>query len=151
LHNAYSALQELNEHGINVVQHIQGPKSFNDACKTLERWVLERQIIHDGNPVLAWAVCNATVRRDANDNIMPNKAGTREGKIDPLVALCMAITGSLTTEKRPDWWDTSPPFYFGERGRTGYDYSPGADNGDPNEVGSPAWERRRERAYYDQY
>jgi phage terminase large subunit-like protein len=110
-HNALQALMELKEGGLNVVAHNQGTVSMNDPCKTLERWVLSREITHDGNPVLAWAVENCAVRRDRQGNIAPDKGGTTDGKIDPLVALVMAIGGAITTEKKPDYGDT-PPFDF---------------------------------------
>jgi phage terminase large subunit-like protein len=107
-HNALQSLLELKEAGINVVDHQQGTVSMNDPCKSFECLVLARELIHDGNPVLTWAIGNCPVRRDRQGNIAPDKGGTAEGKIDPLVALVMAISGAISTPPEKELSDKPP-------------------------------------------
>jgi len=66
------------------------------------------KIIHDGDPVLAWAIGNTTGKYDAKDNVYPRKEGDAN-KIDPVVSLIFAIGRAMT---RPDG-DTGPFFSFG--------------------------------------
>jgi phage terminase large subunit-like protein len=41
--------------------------------------------MHDGNPVLTWALSNAVTKADANENIMLDKSKSTE-RIDPAAA-----------------------------------------------------------------
>jgi phage terminase large subunit-like protein len=52
--------------------------------------VLQGQIEHDGNPVLAWCLDNVMAEEDAAGNIKPSKKKSRE-KIDGAVALIMGL------------------------------------------------------------
>jgi phage terminase large subunit-like protein len=64
--------------------------NFSEPMKTLEALVLQRKLIHDGDPVLAWMVSNVVAHLDAKDNIYPRKERP-ENKIDGIVALIMAL------------------------------------------------------------
>jgi len=52
--------------------------------------VRQGKIWHDGDPILRWALSNVTLRTDPAGNIKPDKQKSG-GKIDPIVALVMAI------------------------------------------------------------
>lgn len=52
------------------------------------------EIVHDGNPCMAWCVGNVVVDKDPNGNIKPNKQKSSE-KIDGVAATIDAIAGHL--------------------------------------------------------
>ena len=69
--------------------------NFSEPMKTLEALVLQRKLIHDGDPVLGWMVSNVVAHLDAKDNIYPRKERP-ENKIDGIVALIMALSRAIT-------------------------------------------------------
>ena len=72
------------EHGLSMVK-------MSEPTKALEAAVLERRLLHQGNPVLRWMASNAVEYRDANDNVKLLKHRSA-GRIDGIVALIMAIS-----------------------------------------------------------
>jgi phage terminase large subunit-like protein len=56
----------------------------------MERLVLSKEIAHDGNPLLRWAMSNVVLKIDAAGNSKPDKAHSKE-RIDPVVASLMAL------------------------------------------------------------
>lgn len=96
--NAMQLLMQMEqEDGIPVVEIRQGFATLSPASKELERLVVSRELRHQGNPLLRWAAENVMVRRDENDNIRPVKS-QETGRIDPLVALIIAIAARQQTE-----------------------------------------------------
>lgn len=73
-----------------MVDHGQGFASMSSPMKRVEEKVMRKQLRHNGNPVLAWAVGNVHRDEDAAENIKPNKNRSK-GRIDPAVAAIMAI------------------------------------------------------------
>jgi phage terminase large subunit-like protein len=92
--NALSTVNELREEGVNMVQFIQGPKSYHPAMQELERHYLSGRFAHGNDPVLNWNASNIVAREDANMNKAPDKKRAAE-KIDDMCALLMA-TGHAT-------------------------------------------------------
>lgn len=77
---------KLIDRGHTVINIIQGPKTLSEPTKDFRCKVYERKIIHDGNPILSWAMSNAIVDVvDRNENIMLNKQKSRQ-RIDPIAA-----------------------------------------------------------------
>ncbi|WP_075795206.1 terminase large subunit [Massilia putida] len=68
--------------------------NFSEPMKTLEALVLQKKLVHDGDPVLAWMASNVVAHLDAKDNIYPRKERP-ENKIDGIVALIMAISRAI--------------------------------------------------------
>ena len=68
--------------------------NFSEPMKTLEALVLQKKLVHDGDPVLAWMVSNVVAHLDAKDNIYPRKERA-ENKIDGIVALIMALSRAI--------------------------------------------------------
>ena len=75
--------------GLRVLGWGQGYKDMAPAIDALEISVVERNLVHDGNPVMTWAVANAVASMDPSGNrkLDKDKAIFR---IDPAVALAMA-------------------------------------------------------------
>ena len=69
--------------------------NFSEPMKTLEALVLQKKLVHDGDPVLGWMTSNVVAHLDAKDNIYPRKERP-ENKIDGVVALIMALSRAMT-------------------------------------------------------
>ena len=69
--------------------------NFSEPMKTLEALVLQKKLVHDGDPVLGWMTSNVVAHLDAKDNIYPRKERP-ENKIDGVVALIMALSRAIT-------------------------------------------------------
>lgn len=94
---AEAVRQALEAEGVVMVGHGQGFKDQNGPTKELLKLVLSRKLRHDGDPVLRWAISNLTVEQDAAGNLKPSKRKSSE-KIDPVVALIMALAGGVSHE-----------------------------------------------------
>jgi phage terminase large subunit-like protein len=83
--------------GLPMVEVRPTVLNFSEPMKTLEALVLQRKLIHDGDPVLAWMASNVVAHLDAKDNIYPRKERA-ENKIDGIVALIMALSRAIKQE-----------------------------------------------------
>jgi phage terminase large subunit-like protein len=76
--NATQIATNLGERGVTMVETIQGTKTMNEPSKEFEAQVRAHRINHGGNPVLRWNASNVSVKRDHNDNLMPDKERSTE-------------------------------------------------------------------------
>ena len=74
---------------------------LNPPCQQLELLISNKQIKHDDNPLLNWCFGNVVVIKDKQDRLFPAKKRSR-GRIDPVVALLMAIGVSMGDEPEVD-------------------------------------------------
>jgi phage terminase large subunit-like protein len=81
---------EARSGALRMVPWGQGFKDISPAVDALEVSVIERKLIHDGNPVATWNISNAMVVSDPAGNRKLDKSRTRF-RIDFAVALAMAI------------------------------------------------------------
>lgn len=88
--NASDLCNRLVENGAPMVEFRQGPKSYHPAMQELERLYLSKKLEHAADPVLTWNASNLVARRDANNNMAPDKQKSFE-KIDDIVALLMGL------------------------------------------------------------
>lgn len=95
--NATQFAIELQKRGYTVVEVTQGIRTLSEPTKHFREVVLNGQVIHDGSPVLNWAMANAVTREDHNGNIMLDKAKSRE-RIDPVAALMNAHARAMHYE-----------------------------------------------------
>jgi len=96
-HNATMLTTALQDEGLPVVEYGPTVLNFSEPMKQIEALTLNGQILHDGDPVMEWAVSNVTAKVDRKDNVFPTKERP-ENKIDPFVALCMAMGVCMNTE-----------------------------------------------------
>lgn len=68
--------------------------NFSEPMKILEALVLQKKLVHDGDPVLTWMASNVVAHLDVKDNIYPRKERP-ENKIDGIVALIMALSRAI--------------------------------------------------------
>lgn len=92
-------VQKLQDMGLEVVSFGQGYATMSPATKTYERLVLRKELVHDNNPVLRWAMGNVTLEQDASGNIKPSKKRSIE-RIDPAVSSVMAVEIAIGTEEQ---------------------------------------------------
>lgn len=88
--NATQLATQLSGDGLTLVEMRQGPRTLSEPSKEFEKLVVARKVRHGGHPVMRWMVSNAVIRRDANDNIAPDKRSA-SGKIDGVVSTIMAL------------------------------------------------------------
>ena len=85
--------------GLPMMEFRQGYKSMNEPSKELEKLIIQRRLVHFGNPVMRWMASNAQVKEDPAGNIKPVKAQKDSPKkIDGIVALTMAVGLSMTVK-----------------------------------------------------
>ncbi len=90
-------MSSLVDEGEEVVEIRQGARTLSEPTKDFRDMVLARRVIHDNNPVLAWAISNAIADKvDKNENIQLNKSKSK-GRIDPIAALINAHVRCMVT------------------------------------------------------
>ena len=78
---------DLIKDGYEVVNIVQGIKTLSEPTKDFRNQVYDKKVIHDGNPVISWAIGNAIVDIvDRNMNILLSKSKSRE-RIDPIASI----------------------------------------------------------------
>jgi len=90
----------LNDFGIDVYPFTQSCKKYNEPFNELLAAIAERRIMHDGGSLLSWAMCNMVLLEDAAGYRMPSKRKSKT-KIDPAVAVIMAVSECLFAERKP--------------------------------------------------
>ena len=93
-------VRNLADEGMNVVEFGQGFLSMGPAAAEFTRKLLARELQHGGDPVADWCASNVTVRTDPAGNQKPDKERSIE-RIDPIVALIMAVGRSMVEEESP--------------------------------------------------
>ncbi len=88
--NAYDLTNRLMNAGAPMIEYRQGPKSYNEPMRELERHIRAGTLDHGGHPVLAWMASNLVARRDANENMAPDRKNSQD-KIDGIVAALMGL------------------------------------------------------------
>lgn len=81
--------------GLPMVEVRPTVLNFSEPMKSLEALVLQKKLIHDGDPVMGWMASNVVAHLDAKDNIYPRKERP-ENKIDGIVALIMGLSRAIT-------------------------------------------------------
>lgn len=81
---------DLADEGATVVEIVQGIKTLSEPTKDFRDMVHAVRVVHDGNPVISWALGNAIADEvDRNKNIILNKKKSRQ-RIDPAAAIMNA-------------------------------------------------------------
>ncbi len=94
---AWGVFPALEKEGVPVVEYRNTVLMMSEPMKQLDALIRSGRIVHDGDPVLAWAIGNVTAKMDKKDNVFPNKE-TPANKIDPVVGILMALGRAMTNE-----------------------------------------------------
>ena len=86
--------QDLTDDGFLMVGFGQGFGSMSAPTKELMTLVLNKRLVHGGNPVLRWNADNVVVRTDPAGNIKMDKSKSTN-KIDGMYALVMALDRAI--------------------------------------------------------
>jgi len=87
----------LQNSGYTVVIIPMVTKHLSPAMKFIDGLIKSERIHHDGDPIAAWGLSNVQNKPDANDNWFPRR-GSRKKKIDPAVALTLAMVRAMVAE-----------------------------------------------------
>lgn len=93
--------------GLKLIDWGQGYASMAPAVDAFERSVLERRLLHPGNPVLTWNIANAVVAQDPAGNRKLDKSKARF-RIDAAVSTAMAL--GLKGRERDNMTVTTSPW-----------------------------------------
>ena len=101
--NAQQLATQLSEQdGFTMVEMRQGVRTLSEPSKEFEKLIMAKKFRHGGHPVMRWMVSNVTIRRDANENIAPDKEHAA-GKIDGVVSTIMGLGRALLHPARVRW------------------------------------------------
>jgi phage terminase large subunit-like protein len=92
--NARHLAQRLEERGLNVIEIPQSIRHLSIPTKSFREAVYEKKVVHDDNPVLNWAVSNAVVKMDDQENIMISKKASKN-RIDPIASVINAFARAM--------------------------------------------------------
>jgi phage terminase large subunit-like protein len=102
---AWGVFPALVKEGVPIVEYRNTVLTMSEPMKQLDALIRDGRIIHNGDPVLAWAISNVTAKMDKKDNVFPNKENPNN-KIDPVVGAIMALGRAMLKEESP----TTPIF-----------------------------------------
>jgi phage terminase large subunit-like protein len=77
-----------------LIQFGQGYASLSAPSKELEKMIINGEIAHGGNPVLAWMASNVVIESDAAGNVKPSKEKSTE-RIDGILGVVMGLSRAL--------------------------------------------------------
>jgi len=97
---AWGVFPALVKEGVPIVEYRNTVLSMSEPMKQLDAWIRDGSIVHNGDPVLAWAISNVTAKLDKKDNVFPNKENPNN-KIDPVVAAIMAVGRAMLKDESP--------------------------------------------------
>lgn len=92
---AWGVFPALEREGLPVVEYRNTVLTMSEPMKELDALIRSGRIIHNGDPVLSWAIANTTGKYDKKDNVFPNKESAAN-KIDPVVGTLMALGRAMT-------------------------------------------------------
>jgi len=90
---------------IEMVKFAQNVGNFSEPMKRLDTLIRQGKVKHNGSPLLRWCLSNVVAKRDHNDNVFPRKSHERL-KIDPIVALIMALAGWIQDGDKTSVYET---------------------------------------------
>lgn len=90
--NATYVATDQAKKGRKCVEIRQGRQTLSEPTKLFRTMIAQRKVVHDGSPLLTWALANAKETHDNNENIMLSKENKDDTqRIDPLAALINAM------------------------------------------------------------
>jgi phage terminase large subunit-like protein len=106
--NASQFAQNLDKAGFDPVEIPQSIKHLGEPTKRFREEVYKGNVIHENDPLLAWAIGNAITKQDDQENIMLSKKRSRN-RIDPIAAVINAFARAMV-QKRESIYKTRGAF-----------------------------------------
>lgn len=94
--NATETAQRLSNK-IEMVKIAMNVANFSEPMKKLDALMRSGKVRHVGSPLMRWCLGNVVAKEDHNGNVFPRKSHEKL-KIDPVVAVLMALAGWLQEE-----------------------------------------------------
>ena len=82
---------KLVEEGLPMVEIRQAPMFYTQPLIQVENLVLERKLVHEGNPLMTWMIGNVVVTTSRISGLKHPSKSREENKIDGPVAGLMAL------------------------------------------------------------
>ncbi len=92
---------DLAKTGAKMVEYRMTVQNMSEPMKQLDALIRSGGIKHSADPVATWSLANVVAKTDAKDNVYPRKA-REENKIDPTVALIMALGRAILSEPKKE-------------------------------------------------
>jgi phage terminase large subunit-like protein len=86
------------QEGIKIMPFGQEPRSMHPAIEKFEGWLKNKEVMHDGNPVMTFCISNAVVKEVDDYRRLSKSLST--GRIDGAVSSVMAC-GVADVNKEP--------------------------------------------------
>lgn len=102
--NATETAQKLADK-IEMVKIAMNVANFSEPMKKLDAAIRKGQVRHNGSPLLRWCLGNVVAKEDHNGNVFPRKSHP-DLKIDPIVAILMAMAGWVADSEGPSIYET---------------------------------------------
>lgn len=102
--NATETAQKLSNK-IEMVKIAMNVANLSEPMKKLDALMRAGKIRHNGSPLLRWCLGNVVAKEDHNGNVFPRKSHVKL-KIDPIIAILMALAGHLQDEEVESVYET---------------------------------------------
>lgn len=102
--NATETAQKLSSK-IEMVKVAMNVANFSEPMKKLDALIRSGKVRHNGSPLLRWCIGNVVAKEDHNGNVFPRKSHVKL-KIDPIVAILMAMAGWISSETEESVYET---------------------------------------------
>lgn len=103
-YDAYGARQlavDMSKKGYQCVEIIQGTKTLSEPTKKFRELVLQRKLVHDGNPLLTWCVSNAYEVVGEGELVKLSKKHKDDTqRIDLLAAIINAMARAIVAQPK---------------------------------------------------
>ena len=97
--NTLKLMGEVEKERIPVTQFRMNVANLSEPTKKLDELIRKKKIRHNNSPLLRWCLSNVVCKKDNNDNVYPKKNNERL-KIDPIIAILMALASHLQDSKK---------------------------------------------------
>ena len=98
--NATELAQYLTKERLNMTEFRFNTANLSEPTKRLDALIREGKIRYNGSPLLKWAIGNVYCKEDAAGNVYPRKSGHERLKIDPAIAIIMALASWMQNEHK---------------------------------------------------
>lgn len=102
--NATETAQNLSDK-VEMVKISMNVGNLSAPTKMLLTLMLEGKLRHNNSPLLRWCIGNVVAKEDHNGNVFPRKSHEKL-KIDPVIAIIMALAGWITDDKEESVYET---------------------------------------------
>jgi phage terminase large subunit-like protein len=109
--NAIQFAQGVARERIDMKEFRMTVANLSEATKTLDAVIRQGKIRHNGSNLIRWCLSNVVAKEDAAGNVFPKKSNDKL-KIDPIVALIMALAAWMQEDEEDSVYETRGPLFL---------------------------------------